>query len=262
MVLELFSGPPWWGEDFDPTPVAVEFTYTVGGGNSGCPVASTTFDLMVEPAPNAGTLNMMADNEACQSAIAFNLFDIIDGAMPGGTFTQTAGVDFVAVASDGVFNQNSITAGTYMFDYEVTSANGCGSDLLTGITVEVLAQMECSTVVPCDTINLLAGFNVISFDALPADVTVENIFADEIADENLLSIFSINPDTRSSELYNFNPVFGTTNNTIGGIRDGLGYLVEVVAPTQLITCGIAADTSLRVELISSLNIVGYTKPEM
>ncbi|WP_020568970.1 PKD-like domain-containing protein [Neolewinella persica] len=245
----------------DPMPVAVEFTYTVGGGNSGCAVVSTTFSVMVEPAPNAGSY-VGTPGEACQSAVAFNLFDLLTDAMPGGVFTQTAGIDFIAVGSDGIFNQGSATPGTYTYDYEVTSANGCGSDVVSGISVEVVSLVDCSTAVPCDTINLLPGFNVISFTALPEDASVENIFADDIAVNNLLSIFAINPITGTPGSYNYNPVFGTTSNTVGPILDGFGYIVEVDQATTIITCGIAADTSLRVELINGLNIVGYTKPEV
>ncbi len=240
------------------TPVEIELVYTVGGGNSGCSIESTPFSIFVEPAPNAGSY-VGTPGEACQGAFAVNLYDLLTGATPGGTFTQTAGIDFVTVDSDGVFDQNGVTPGTYVYSYTVASAFGCGSEVTAGLTLIVRSQQDCSEPVPCDTIVLNAGFNVISFDVIPMDTRIESIFADEIATNNLLSVFSVNPATRSSETYTYNPVFGTTSNSIAGIVDGLGYIVQVANTTTIVTCGMVADTSIRAELVSGLNIVGYTK---
>jgi hypothetical protein len=237
------------------------FRYIVGEVGSGCDPDTSTITVQVQTEISAGTYVGTAV-EACQGAVSVNLFDGLNGEEADGSFVQLSGTENVFVdGADGIFNQTGVTPGTYVYNYMVAGRNGCPGDDET-VIVEVLSLQDCSVAVPCDTIQLLAGFNVISFTALPEDASVENIFADDIAANNLLSIFAVNPDTRSSELYSYNPVFGTTNNTIGAIRDGFGYIVEVDEATTIISCGIAADTSLRVELISGLNIVGYTKPEV
>jgi hypothetical protein len=244
----------------DPTPVAIDFTYTVGGGNSGCALASVDFSIMVEPAPNAGTYDGTV-GEACEAAPAFNVFDLLDGEMQNGTFTQTAGTDFVTVNPDGTIDQDNITPDLYEFSYEVMSANGCGSDMVTGIMVQVNSLMGCSTTIACDTIDLNPGFNVISFDVLPNDRSVESVFAAEIANNTLLTVIAIHPDEQASaQLYSFNPTFGTVSSGITALRPGYGYVVEMASTAQVITCGTAVDSDIRVELQSGLNIVGYVAP--
>jgi hypothetical protein len=237
------------------------FRYIVGEVGSGCDPDTSTITVQVQTEISAGTY-VGAPVEACQGAVSVNLFDGLAGEEPDGSFVQLSGTDNVFVdGADGLFNQTGVTPGTYVYNYMVAGRNGCPGDDET-VIVEVLSILDCSVAVPCDTINLLPGFNVISFTALPEDATVENIFADDIGNNNLLSIFSVNPTTGSPEVFSYNPVFGTTSNTIAAIRDGFGYIVEVDQASTLITCGIAADTSLRVELVSGLNIVGYTKPEV
>lgn len=246
----------------DPTPVAIDFTYTVGGGNSGCATASVNFSIMVEPAPNAGTYDGTI-GEACEAAPAFNLFDLLAGEMQNGTFTQTAGVDFVTVNPDGTIDQDNITPGTYEFAYEVMSSNGCGSDMVTGIMVQVNSREDCTTFVPCDVIELKAGFNVISFDVIPNDNTIETIFADEIATNNLLTVVALYADIGQPQSYTFVPGFGGINSIQGGLRPGYGYIVEVAGDATVEVCGVAVDPDLRVALLAGLNIVGYagTTPE-
>ncbi|TXF88880.1 T9SS type A sorting domain-containing protein [Neolewinella aurantiaca] len=240
----------------DATPVAIDFTYTVGGGNSGCATAAVDFTIMVEPAPNAGTYDGTI-GEACQSAPVFNLFSLLDGEMQNGTFTQTGGVDFVTVNPDGTINQDNISPGAYEFSYEVVSANGCGSDIVTGIMVQVNSREDCSTFVPCDVIELKAGFNTIAFDVMPNDNTVETIFADEIASNNLLTVVALYAEVGQPQSYTFVPGFGGINNIQGGLRPGYGYIVEVATDATIEICGAAVDTDLRVELLAGLNIVGY-----
>lgn len=244
----------------DPSPVSIDFTYTVGGGNSGCATASVDFTIMVEPAPNAGTYDGTV-GEACESAPAFNIFDLLDDEMQNGTFTQTAGTDFVTVNPNGTIDQDNITPGLYEFTYEVMSANGCGSDMVAGIMVQVNNLMGCSTTIACDTIDLNPGFNVISFDVLPNDRSVESIFAAEIANNTLLTVIAIHPDEQASaQLYSFNPTFGTVSSSITALRPGFGYVVEMASAAEVITCGTAVDPDIRVELQSGLNIVGYASP--
>lgn len=240
----------------DPAPVSIGFTYTVGGGNSGCAIASVDFTIAVEPAPNAGTYDGTV-GEACEAATPFNIFDLLDGEMQNGTFTQTAGADFVTVNPDGTINQDNITPGLYEFSYEVMSASGCGSDMVTGVMVQVNSREDCSTFVGCDVIELTAGFNVISFDVIPNDNSIESIFADEIANNDLLTVVALYADIGQPQSYTFVPGFGGINSIQGGLRPGYGYIVEVANDATIEVCGPAVDPDLRVELLAGLNIVGY-----
>ncbi|MTB52841.1 PKD-like domain-containing protein [Lewinella sp. W8] len=244
-------------------PVSVDFIYVVGGGNSGCTLDTTEFSIEVEPAPNAGAY-VGTPGEACQDAPFFNLFDLIPGAMAGGTFTQTGGVDFVTVNGDGTFDQSTVSPGIYTFSYEVMSNFGCGSDIETGIAVEVVAREECSVVVPCDVITLRAGANVISFDVIPSDNSVQSIFADLIATQNLLQVVSVQPDVNNGdpELFVFLSGLGFyAGNITGGLQGGYGYVVTVAQDATVEVCGTPVDEDLRVALQEDLNIVAYV-PQM
>lgn len=248
----------------DPAPVTIDFTYTVGGGNSGCGTASVDFSVMVEPAPNAGTYDGTV-GEACESAAPFNLFDLLEGEMQNGMFSQTAGIDFVTVNADGTIDQSGITPGTYEFTYTVTSpSSNCGSDVVTGITVQVNSDANCSVAIPCDTISLSAGFNIISFDVLPNDAAVRSIFADEIASENLLRVISIRPDVANGMTQTFSFLgadFGSGDNydgvIAGGIQPGYGYIVQVIAPVTIEVCGVEVDENISVPLQAGTNYIGY-----
>ncbi len=248
------------------TPVAVEFTYTAGGGNSGCTEVSTTFTIMVEPAPSAGSLagnNGIA--EACQGAAFLNLYDLLNGETPGGVFTQTSGVDFITVGADGIFDQTGVTPGTYTYDYEVSSSIGCSSDVVSGISFMVVAAEDCSTPVACDVIELVTGFNIISFDVIPNDNSVRAIFADVIADESLVQIVGLRADANNGipQTFGFVPVNipGAPDNYVGeitgGILGGYGYIVQMKQPATIEVCGPEVDEDLRVELQAGPNFVGY-----
>ncbi|WP_273447466.1 PKD-like domain-containing protein [Neolewinella agarilytica] len=248
------------------TPVAVEFTYTAGGGNSGCTEVSTTFTLMVEPAPSAGSLagnNGIA--EACQGAAFLNLYDLLNGETPGGVFTQTSGVDFITVGADGIFDQTSVTPGTYTYDYEVSSNFGCNNDVISGISFMVVAAEDCSVPVVCDVIELVTGFNIISFDVIPNDNSVRAIFADVIANESLVQIVGLRADANNGipQTFGFVPVNipGAPDNYVGeitgGILGGYGYIVQMKQPATIEVCGPEVDEDLRVELQAGPNFVGY-----
>jgi len=240
--------------------LSYEFGYAVGRNGSGCDPDTAYVTVQVQSVINAGTYSG-TPIEACQAAPLVNLFDALSGGELGGSFVQLTGTDNVFVdGNTGDFDQTNVTPGTYTYRYEVAGRNGCPGDDET-VVVEVKSMADCSDPVPCDVIELTAGFNVIGFDVLPNDASVEAIFSSEIATDNLLSVFAIHPDESSSaQAYVFNPTFGTTVNTINSLRAGFGYIVEVDQATTLTVCGMPVDTSIRVGLQNGLNIVSYPKP--
>jgi hypothetical protein len=161
---------------------------------------------------------------------------------------------------DGSFDQSNVTPGVYTFNYAVVSAFGCGSDTETGIAVEVVAREDCSTVVPCDLISLRAGVNVISFDVIPSDNSIQSVFADLIASQNLLQVVGVQPGVNNGdpELFVFLSGLGFYAGGIsGGIQPGYGYIVTVAQDATVEVCGTPVDEDLRVELQEGLNLVAY-----
>ncbi|SEQ39207.1 PKD-like domain-containing protein [Neolewinella agarilytica] len=268
-VFTFANGDPLMnGQNFTPsiggtssTPVGVDFKYVVGGGDSGCDKDSVMFTIMVEPEPNSGTWNNIP-GEACQGAGDFDLFSMIPGATDFGIFNQEAGPGFAVISNEGTITPSDIATGLYTFSYTAMSQHGCMDDDAVQFQVLVNSASDCSTPIPCDEVSLTAGFNVISFDVIPEDASIESVFADLIATNNLQSVIAIYPDEQtSSQSWTFFPGLGGINFIPSGVRGGYGLAVEVVTDATVSVCGVLVDTTMEVQLQSGLNIVGYPKQE-
>ena len=244
------------------------FVYQVGATGSGCNMAqSDSIRVRVQPAANAGTANA-TDVVACQSAPLVNLFEDVNGlvgAQRGGVFVQiNSGVTSVPVdGTTGVFDQDAASEGTYVYEYRVAGANGCPGDEET-VVIEVFSQANCPSAVPCDVVNLTAGYNIISFDVIPNDTEIRSVFADEIASENLLRVIGIRPDVDNGMPETFSFIgfdIGSGDNYGGSITDGIqpgyGYIVQVETATSVEVCGAEVADNFNVPLQAGPNYVAY-----
>ncbi len=239
--------------------VSFEFRYLIGDGASGCTADSTDITVEVQSTISAGTYTG-TPVEACDALPPVNLYDGLIGEEAGGTFVQLGGSDNVVVdGADGIFDQTGVTPGTYVYRYEVAGRNGCPGDDET-VVVEVLSQADCSDPVPCDVIELSAGINVISFDVIPNDNSIEGIFGDIIDNRNLVRIVAVRPgvDGGNPQSFSYLDILDLYVGTItGGVLPGYGYIVQVQSDATIEVCGVAADPDQRVALQQGINIVGY-----
>ncbi len=88
--------------------------------SGGCGVVSFSSSVTITAVPVA-TFSYTA-NPYCQSSI--NPFPAYSGAGAGGTFTSTAGLNFVSAAT-GEVNLSASTAGTYTVTNTIVAAGGC-----------------------------------------------------------------------------------------------------------------------------------------
>lgn len=126
------------GNTFNPSAAGVgthTFTYTVSGGVSPCTTDTAVVTVIVEPLANAGIFSGV--QTVCPSAGTFDLSALLDGEVPGGTWTGAGGETV-----DALLPVSNLTAGTYSFIY--TIVNSCGSD---NETVQL-------TVLPAPTLSI------------------------------------------------------------------------------------------------------------
>jgi|GEM_PF-1412640 len=101
------------------------YTYTVGGGDTGCPEDVATFTVNVDPANFAGEDNT-ADLCAEDLGATINLADYLTfGAETGGTWSEGP-----MISTDGLAN------GTYTYTYTVDKGNECPPSVAT-ITINI-----------------------------------------------------------------------------------------------------------------------------
>jgi len=102
------------------------------------------------------------------------------------------------------------------------------------------------------SLNLNAGWNLISFNNTPANNAVASVFADLIASGNLEFITGF--DSGASV---FDPVLPPPFNTLQTIEDGFGYWVKVFNAGVLTSTGGCIDAGYRKPLDAGWNLVAY-----
>ncbi|WP_366927245.1 gliding motility-associated C-terminal domain-containing protein [Flavobacterium sp.] len=110
------------GTIFNPSTVGAgtyHFTYTVTGGVAPCETDTALVTVVVDPAANAGTFSGI--QTVCPSFGTFDLFNLLDNEVTGGTWTDQNGIAIV-----NPLDVSTIIPGTYTFIYSI--ANSCGTD--------------------------------------------------------------------------------------------------------------------------------------
>ena len=136
---------------FTPAPGATTstFTYTLTA-TAPCTNSTSIATVNINPQPNAGTAGTAAT--VCDSSTApINLFNLINGEQPGGTWTRNPG------GTGGTFNAAAGTftpapgATTSTFTYTITATAPC-TDATSIATVNINAQPDAGTANPATTI--------------------------------------------------------------------------------------------------------------
>ncbi|HOY52472.1 MAG TPA: T9SS type A sorting domain-containing protein, partial [Prolixibacteraceae bacterium] len=102
--------------------------------------------------------------------------------------------------------------------------------------------------------SLKAGWNILSFDHLPANKDLKEIFGALIKDGSLLKI----QDEAGNTLEDFGS-FGSWVNSIGELSLKEGYKVKVTRDCQLQLKGFAPSLPLEIPLEAGWNIIGYPR---
>jgi valyl-tRNA synthetase len=126
------------------------FTNTVNGTN--CPNDVAFFGVTVNEQDNAGANNLTST--ICNTVgSTLDLNTLLSGNTVSGTWAETTASNQFTVAT-GIFDANSLTAGSYTFIYYVTTAAPCGNDTA-NFTVTVgncslpVASFNTSTLTIC-----------------------------------------------------------------------------------------------------------------
>ncbi|MDP7039564.1 MAG: hypothetical protein QGI45_10435, partial [Myxococcota bacterium] len=99
------------------------------------------------------------------------------------------------------------------------------------------------------TLHLHAGFNRISFTLTPEDNQVELVFAELIADGNLIMV--------SGEEGFFQPDLPPFLITLTHVEPGVAYWVQVIEPGQMSVYGAPLSADFSVDLNAGQNHIGY-----
>ncbi len=125
-----------------------------------------------------------------------------------------------------------------LFVFETFTQNETAVVALTGI----------STIT--QNIPLINGWNMISFNTLPADPNLLNLLQPLVTSGNLIKVI----DEEGNIIQNF--PWGWVNN-IGEMAFTEGYYIKVAAPCTLSVTGAPAPSPATIPLISGWNIMGY-----
>ena len=144
-----------------------ELTFTLAQTPpAGCP-ASSTQTISVSAAVSAGS--GPGTMRICNDGTIINLFDELIGATSGGTWTD-ASINSASGFNNGVLDTENLSAGTYVFNYEVTTTAPCMDDS-EQITIEIENPVNAGNLIQnlklCEGIDTtISLFNLIeNYDA-------------------------------------------------------------------------------------------------
>lgn len=156
------------------TATSSRFQYVVSGSN-GCENDTSFVDITVYQQPDAGIDGSIS---VCDSQVpSINLFNIISGEQPGGTWTITSGSGGTLDPVTGIFSA-PFNAGIYRFTYRINGIAPCISDESEAIirygNFEPVDDMQVTTCfgesLNLDSLYNLVGYTIIknwSFNGIP-----------------------------------------------------------------------------------------------
>ncbi|MCB0683217.1 MAG: hypothetical protein KDC32_20285, partial [Saprospiraceae bacterium] len=164
------------------TQVVISYTVTA---MAPCPGSATTLlYLNIQPTPDAGIPNPVANNDVCTDTDAFNLFDLIQNYDTGGTWSEITLSGGPLNPVTGIYDPSNVAGGSYQFSYTVFPMAPCANPDVVTVQVNV-SEKATADAGPDQTICFsgtatLAG----SFGGTAASATWSNYAPGTISDPN------------------------------------------------------------------------------
>jgi|GEM_PF-2508867 len=165
------------------------------------------------------------------------------------------------------FDVSAVTTGSITIDNNAKGCNSlnevetlCPAEFCATPGCQVYDSSNCGCPADCpnwpQAIFLNTGWNLISFDIVPGDNSIQNVFANIISNSNLEFV-----STFSNGTVTFNPNLPTPFNTLQTITEGFGYWVKVTNATFLPVDGLCVDDSFRKPFEAGWNLVAFPPDE-
>lgn len=117
---------------------------------------------------------------------------------------------------------------------------------------QVIITVKDITVLSIQSVNLSAGWNIISANVIPPDLDMEAIFQTLISNGKLKKVM----DEAGNALEDFG-VFGGWTNKIGDLKSDRGYKVNVKETASLVMQGLPVSLPMDISLKAGWNIIAF-----
>jgi hypothetical protein len=135
----------------------------------------------------------------------------------------------------------------------VTLAAGAGIDAASNASLATSASVVWqASQNATQTLDLVAGWNWISFSVLPADRSVDSVLATLAASDG--DEFKTAPHLGGSATYFEGSWFGNQQ----GVRPGVRYLLRLANSATVEIAGVPVDAALSIPIVEGWNWIGYT----
>lgn len=168
--------------------------------------------------------------------------DIDEGINEGETFTVKLWVAATSEILDHPMDLPPLCVGPF-----------CNPPTQNGIILNFSRPVAMCT----QTINLNAGWNLISLDVSPVENRITDMFYDFIMANNLQFIVGFDQGAKTFDPYLPPDIL----NTLSTMKDGFGYLVKVENTDVLTVEGTCLDDDFRIPLNAGWNLIAYPPDE-
>ena len=190
------------------------------------------------PVINAGVNDTIHEDSTFSTvAVASNYQSILWSSSGDGTFDNSTLL--VANYAPGV---SDIALGTAVLKLTANSITPCGGDVADSLTLFVQSTQE---------IDLVTGWNNMSFSKIPNNFNMISILQDLIDSNSLTKVIS-----ETGGFVQYIPGLGWLN-TIGDMANTEGYYLKANESTQLAIIGLPVQLPFEIPLQTGWNIMGY-----
>jgi len=177
------------------------------------------------------------DSTFSAAGTASNYQSILWTSSGDGTFDNASVLN--AIYTPGV---SDIATGTAILYLAANSIVPCSSNVIDSLTLYVQSTQE---------IDLVTGWNNISFSKMPNDFNMISILQDLIDANSLTKVIS-----ETGGFVQYIPGLGWLN-TIGDMANTEGYYIKATENTQLVIIGLPVQLPFEIPLQTGWNIMGY-----
>ena len=208
---------------------------TVAGGGGTAFANGATYDFDAD-------ITLFAQWQIENHTITFN--------SNGGTGSMTTQISNIPTA----ITLNTFTRTGFNFTGWNTAANGAGTPYANGavysFSADITLYAQWSSM-PTHAINLNAGWNLVSFNLIPADPDIEVVLADVLDD--VILVYAWNGQT--SSWLHFDPDV-TYGNNLTELDEGMGFWINMAEDATLPISG-TEPTTTAIPLYTGWNLIGY-----